>query len=456
MATNEELLKAIAEKVEALGQSVTDAKIEEKVRANFDKLAGDKEFARKMRFAQTDPALMGSKFSRSGLGKEDLEMGYQILVAAKSRGMSHGPSVDLANAVADLSPAQPADDDGKHTRAMDTAESGYGSQLIGAQYVGSLWEAARKAAVVFPLFNTFEMNAPTAYLPVEVDMPEMLLLSESTANNSSNFTSSKTGSNRVSVTASKFGIHQMWSGEMEEDAILPYIPFLRGQAQKSLAHYSDSLLLNGDTTNSSSNINAYGADPADTKHFLAFDGLIHAAQVDNTGNRASSAGAVCSWEAALNLRKLMLDRTYLHNWGQPEDPDDLFYVADPECALKMATGIDELVTVDKYGPQAVVLNGEIAKLGRHRLLQSIAIELSDTSGYNNTTGGSNLYGRLLAVNRRGGVVGWRRQMKIETERIPATDQNRIVYTMRMGFGRFYPAAAASGIEWVAMQYYCGI
>ena len=28
-------------------------------------------------------------------------------------------------------------------RAMDTAESGYGPQLIGAQYVGDLWEAAR-------------------------------------------------------------------------------------------------------------------------------------------------------------------------------------------------------------------------------------------------------------------------------------------------------------------------
>lgn len=453
---NEQLLKDINDRLAAIGEQVSEQRLAAMVKAEFDKTLADREFVRKMRFSGSDRALMGSKYSRAGLTVEDLEFMYHLLSAAKVSGRSRGPSTELMNAVRDLSPDMEwTDEEGKvHTRAMDTAESGYGSQLIGAGYIGQLWEAARKESVVFSQFGSYEMKAPTDYLPVEVDMPEMLLLSESTASNSSNITTSKTGSNRVSVTAKKFGIHQMWSGEMEEDSIVPYIPFLRRQAQLSLAHYNDSVILNGDDTNGVTNINCYGADPDDTKHYLAFDGLLHACIVDNTANLVSSAGSAMTWDEAIRLRKLMIDRTYLHNWGQPASPDDVVYIADPETALK-ACEWDEVVTVDKYGPAATVNTGEVARIGRHRLLASIAMALSTTSAYVHTTTG-NSYGRMLCVNRRGGVVGWKRQLKIETERIIATDQNRIVYTMRMGFGRFYPAAAASGIEWVACQYYCGV
>ena len=43
-------------------------------------------------------------------------------------------------------------------------------------------------------------------------------------------------------------------------------------------------------------------------------------------------------------------------------------------------------------------------------------------------------------------AGWRRRVRLESERLPATDQTRIVYSLRMGFARFSPTGAASGIE----------
>jgi len=39
---------------------------------------------------------------------------------------------------------------------------------------------------------------------------------------------------------------------------------------------------------------------------------------------------------------------------------------------------------------------------------------------------------------------------VETERLPATDQTRLVYSLRLGFGRFTPTGAASGIEAAAI------
>jgi len=295
------------------------------------------------------------------------------------------------------------------------------------------------------------MLHPTAYLPVEVDIPEMLFVTENAANNSSDYTTVKTGSQRVQVDAKKFIIHQMWSGEMEEDSIIPFVPFLRRQAALSVAHYADSLALNGDTTNAATgNINLDDADPADTKHYLAFDGIRHAALVDNTGNAVDVAGAI-TLNALNNLRALMIDTTRLVDWGHPTDSDDLVFASDPFTADKVAM-FDEYLTVDKYGPQATVFNGEAGRILGHRHISTIAISKTEADGKVSTTGGNNTKGQVVAFNRRGYKVGWRRRVMVESERLPGRDQTRIVYSLRLGLGRFTPTGAASGIESTAVAY----
>jgi HK97 family phage major capsid protein len=451
----ETILKDVNDKLAALGQSIAP----DALRSMIDKRVAEMVEAQnqKMRFIGTpSERLAGSKYARFHMGVGDVELLHQILSAGRAAGLSSGPSEMLTNALKACSPAlygEPDDafDGPPRARAMDTAESGYGSQLIGAQYVGELWDAAKAKSKITALLPTFEMTAPTAYLPVRGALPEVLLVSESTANNSSNFTTSKTGSNRVSVSAKKLALHQMWSGDLEEDSIIGFLPFLRAAAEDAVAYYLDSAFLNGDDTNEATgNINLVDANPADSKHYLAFDGLIHAALVDNTNNATSASGAAPSLSAALNLRKLMLDRTYYSDWGHPDKPEDLVYICDPETADALADQEGDLRTVDKYGSAAVVMTGEVAKIGRHPLLSSIAMALANSTGNVPNAGGT--VGRMLAFNRGGYNVGWRRRIKVETERIIATDQARIVYTMRVGFGRYTPTGAASGIESAALLY----
>jgi hypothetical protein len=290
------------------------------------------------------------------------------------------------------------------------------------------------------------MSAPTAYLPVEVDIPEMLLVGESTANNSSNYATVKTGSNRVQVDAKKFVFHQMWSGEMEEDAIIPFVPFLRRQLAIAVAHYTDSLVLNGDTTNAGTgNINSDDEDPADTKHFLAFDGLRHVGLVDNTANSLNAAGAITL--AMLNAaRGRMVDRTYLHDWGHPTSSDDLIYVADPATADAISA-LDPVLNARIYNGGRDLISGQVAAILGYPVISSIAVPLTEADGkVSFDTPANNTKGQLVTFNRRGFVAGWRRRIKLETERIPATDQTRLVASMRLGFGRFTPTGNASGIE----------
>jgi len=288
------------------------------------------------------------------------------------------------------------------------------------------------------------MTAPTAYIPVEADLPEMLFVAESTSAGASAYTTSKTGSNRVTVTAKKFVIHQNWSGEMEEDSIIPFIPYLRRQAELSLAHYSDSVVINGDDTNAGTgNINLDDADPADTKHYLAFEAMRHVGLVDNTGNSKDLAGAI-SLAALMDVKGRMLDATYLMDWGHPTDPNDLVYVVDPATGDKIVM-LDEVINQRNYRQEAL-LNGEVGRIIGHPVISSIAMSKTEADGKVSTTAGNNTKGQVLTFNRRGFKVGWRRRVRLESERIPGSDQTRMIYSLRLGFGRYSPTGADAGIE----------
>jgi len=498
MPTELDLLKQeLFARFDAIGNLVSPEAIRAIVADCLPSLSSDPAFVRKMRFGggDGDPKLLGTKYYRWGLSLGDVEWLFDLQESLRGQAVPNrsgrfyeGPSETLRStftalsaafylpadqvreidrrALDDLFPRLPlhmfpaADRDlaargawqetdayRRAVRAMDTAESGYGSQLVGAQYVGDLWQAARAQSMLFALLDTFEMTAPTAYLPVEVDIPELLFVSESTANDSSNYSTVKTGSQRVQVDAKKFILHQMWSGEMEEDSIIPFVPFLRRQQQLSLAYYSDSLVLNGDTTNAGTgNINLDDANPADTKHYLAFDGIRHVGMVDNTNNQKDMAGAV-TFAQLIKARQRMKDLGNMINvhWGKPTDPNDLVYCAEDATADAIAL-LDEVITWDKYQQTATVFTGETAKIGKNPLITCLACPQTEADGKVSTTAGNNTKGQVVLFNRRAFKVGWRRRVQTETFRQPYTDQTRIVTSMRLGLGRYSPTGAASGIE----------
>jgi hypothetical protein len=493
----EKLVKDINDRLTAMNENASPQKVEGLVKTYLDNLLKDETFVRKMRFGGggAEKKLVGSKYARWGLNIADIEWLYDLQTSLKGQkrvegdgsGVYDGPSEELKNtfetisegyylpqekvremdkrAIDDLFPRIPAawlhgkdrklQSEGKFElteayqraiRAMDTIETGYGLQLIGAQYVGDLWTAARSQTRIFNLIDSFEMTAPVAYLPVEVDFPELLYVGESATYNAANYATVKTGSNRVTVTAIKFVIHQMWSGEMEEDSIIAFVPFLRQQIALSLGYYSDSLVMNGDTdTGGTGNINLHDAAPAATKHYLAFDGIRHAAIVDNTANRKDLVGGGISLEALKDQQKRMIDETRKVDWGHPLDANDLVYTCDPATGDAISK-LGDVLTVDKMGPQATVLTGQQASVLGHPLIPTLAISKTEADGCVCNTAGNNVLGQVVTFNRRGFKVGWRRRVKMESERIPATDQSRLVYSLRMGFGRFSPTGAASGIE----------
>ena len=442
MSEVDKLLGELAAKVQNIPGDVNS-----RLEAVEKELKASPELARKIRF-NGDANTAGSKFA--GLTSADIQILHGI-----SKGLKNGPSEELENAYQHVSNHyinNTKTDVVPYRKAtQNEGAAGFGQELVGVQYMNELWDAARQDSRVFSLLDTFEMNQASAYLPVVADLPEPQFLGENTTENSFLSGTGRVGSNRVLVSAKKMLINQIWTYELEEDAIIPFLPFIRAQIAASLAFYSDAVVLNGDTTNAGTgNINLDDADPADTKYYLAFDGMRKVGLVDNTANKLDEGGSL-ELASIAALKGLMMDRTNLIDWGHPVRSSDLIYVCDPQTADKLVQ-LDQVVTVDKFGPQAGVLTGQIGNILGSPVISTMAMGLTEADGKISTTSANNTKGQLIAFNRNAFKVGLKRNITIELERMPGMQQSRLVASFRLGLGRYSPSGAASGIEGAAVLY----
>lgn len=331
-------------------------------------------------------------------------------------------------------------------RAMDTAESGNGQQLVGTQFESQLWAAARAGDPLLQLIREIPMRFPTDYIPVDGALPELRLLAESTADSASAYTASDTPSNRATLTAKKLGINQLWSGEIDEDSIIRYVDFLRAQLYRASVHGLASSLYNGDNTNAATgNINLDDADPADTKHYLAYDGIRHYYLVDATGQGKDMAGALNPIEIDRARGKLNgttddVDADFNNiNWGA--NAEDLVIVSDFDTYMA-ALDMDAVATVDKYGPSATVITGE---LGRYRGIRWFApayASKTEADGKASDTESNNTKGQIAVFNPNGWIRGGLRGLSLYFDRVQRVDQFLFELYMRKAFTRFGGNVAA--------------
>lgn len=348
----------------------------------------------------------------------------------------------VAEQVTDLTDKAP------RSRAMDAQETGYGLELIGAQYASELWAAARNNDGIASAIRSVPMSAPTMYIPIDGGLPEMHLVDESVEQNATAYTTSKTGSQRRTFTAKKFTIQEIWSGELNEGSIIDFVPFLRDKMNMSAAMHLGSAMYNGDTTNAATgNINSDDADPADTRHYLAFDGIRHYFIVDDTGNRTDHGGAAITTAAINTARGYLggannsvnsLDNIH---WGQ--NPGDLRLVANWGTYIKMLE-LDEVKTIDKLGNAATIVTGQLGALDGVPILVPAYATKTEADGKLSATPASNTLGQIGIFNTRGWLLGTYRPMTLYFDRIQRTDQFLFELYTRVAFNR-WGSDVASGI-----------
>ncbi|GAB4573139.1 MAG: hypothetical protein Kow0077_14600 [Anaerolineae bacterium] len=357
----------------------------------------------------------------------DMAHGYVMLRSARGfRGVSERYANALAHKVrrAGLS-ALKADELSYSTQA------GYGDEWVPDLWSAELWRQARLENVLLPLFRAVEMPSNPYELPVEGADPTVYYVPETTdeadltLGSGNPIPDSKIGSGRVTLTARKLALRVGFSAELAEDSLIPVLSMYREQAMRALAAAIDSVILNGDTeTGATGNINSDDAAPPANATYLAFDGLRKLPLVTNTANGVSAGGDPTL--ALLRQARFAMAHRYSVN------PRHLAWIVDGGTYAKLL-GLPEFLTMDKAGPQATALTGQIGFVDGTPVLVSAEMPLTMADGKVNATG--NTRGQAVCVYRPGWIVGYRRRIAASVDYLPYYDAYQMTATVRLALAR---------------------
>ena len=230
---------------------------------------------------------------------------------------------------------------------------------------------------------------------------------------------------RQTLTAYELVAEVPWSYDLDEDAVIAMMEELRRSLLGNAREVIDDVILNGDTT-TTNNVNADGAtisaSTAGKGHWLlGFDGLLHLPLVDNT-SQANNHNAAVSDDMFNEVR------AKLGKYGVR--PSEVVYITDVNTFIR-SLSIPSFRTLDKFGPQATLLTGQLGAVEGIPVIVSEQMALADADGKVTSAGNTADTGRLLAVNRSQWRVGFKRELTIETVRDAQKRQNIMVVSFRI-------------------------
>ena len=305
--------------------------------------------------------------------------------------------------------------------ALDSVTAGSGDELVPTGYSNKLWRDVRQETRVASLFSEIDMPTNPFDVPLQLGDVAWYPGTENTAT-----TESTPATGKQTLTAHELLAEVPWSLTLEEDAVVAMLPELRRTLVDSAANVLDDVLLNADTT-AANNINAdegsVGKTAANEAQWrIGFDGLIHLPLVDNT-SQAINVNAALSSATFLDLMSKL---------GKYAIGKEAVFVCDTSSYVK-ALGIDDVATVDKLGPKATLLNGQLGAIFGVPIVVAGQMKLADSDGKITDGGADNTKGRVLAVNTGQWRVGYRRRLLIETQRDIQKRQHTMVVSMRLAF-----------------------
>ena len=338
--------------------------------------------------------------------------------------------------------------------------SSYGDEWVGVQYSTRLWESIRAGTWV--VANIPQEEIPRGYesniIPLESTDPKWYKVAQGSTATSGRpdvtVTASKVATAQKSVTVGKMGCRVMFTGEMDEDSLIPWVPNAMRQIQVSGSEIMEHICIDGDTDLTINlNINDVGGTPAGTEAFTVTDGFRKLALVTNTAN-SRDGGAIAASDIPATL--MLMGRAGLGG----ADPTKVGLICDPWSMAKFAQ-LPEVYTKDVYS-RPTLENGIFTALPIFNyvlraswFMHYAGIDMgtitnpayqnkAQNNGYvDQDTEGDNTLGALLAVRWDQWVMKWKRRMTIESSRWPESDTTQIVAMARWGLG--YRDTEASAI-----------
>ena len=305
------------------------------------------------------------------------------------------------------------------SRALTATGSATGDELVPTLEASALWMDVNLQTQVAPLIPTIAMPSNPFDIPTQLGDTSWYPGTENTtATESTPATAKKT------LTAYELVSQVSFSFSIEEDSIIALLPEIRSGLVRNAAEVLDDVILNADTTAANS-INADGATiSASTANkaqwLIGYDGLRHACLIDNT-SQANNHNAAVSDDMFNEIR------SKLDKYGTR--PSECVWVMDVNTFIR-SQGISNFRTMDKLGPNATILTGQLGAISGIPVIASEQMRLADTDGKITSAGNSADTGSVLITNKTQWYQGFRRDMTVDVFRDTQKRSNIVTISFR--------------------------
>jgi hypothetical protein len=231
------------------------------------------------------------------------------------------------------------------------------------------------------------------------------------------FTTSK-----VQVPLKEHKLASTFTEILNEQSIIDVASFLDQDAMETMAESLESVIINGDTTTTSSNINTDTTPGTgiQTPDYIAWNGLRHNPLVDNTDyrNAKGSAVDVLDYERTMKLFPVAI-RTRRKN---------MLFIID-ESVESQTRRFPEYLTQDVAGQQATAFIGDLPAPFGIELYMSAFMGLTKADGTISDTTTNNTKGSILCPYAPYWQYGRQRQVRVDTVYDPWSGSTTVIVSV---------------------------
>jgi len=310
-------------------------------------------------------------------------------------------------------------------------QAGTGAEFIPDQFISDLYQEFQVPKRLRGLLNRVEAERNTLLIPRLNRGGRPYIKGEITVDSPlSQYTTSTASTGQKTINIKGLACSYVIDDAFAEDSAIAVLPILSQQIVQDIEDAFEDCMINGDTaathqdTIASWNIrNRWGASGlgGSADHRRAFVGMRAAANDQANLDVSGTASGVTASEILGGLSSL----------GEL-GAGNIVMVCSPEFMLKHLMGLTEVQTLDVFGPQASIVNGQIASVFGVPVVMSrfMSADLASTGLY---TGSGSQTGYLL-FNTSSWYLYERRGIVLEQQKDISAGAIRLVATYRAVMG----------------------
>lgn len=327
------------------------------------------------------------------------------------------------------------------------------TSLVGTDYLHEPFREIRQSSDVVALFSKqidIPAGASSWTVPILGDA-QVLKGSAVVTESYTSATAVDPSSNVVTFNPWKLQGVIWGAGEIEEDALFALMPALNESMRRGMKIALEHVILNGDTTTGTTNINAYNVtalgnlDPrlsCDGLRAMFYKGTDFGKSANTFTGGLAGGGSTISLDNFLTMRgaldvygsdpgrTISLLPNILETDAQKDSkarPDTYSALYDASTGKLVSVGGSRIVTVGG----SLATNASSSQVPTTLLLEGLPINLSSAGTY--TGSGSTKTGIMFREDNF--EIAWKRHYQLQVVRLPLSDQWAITATLRLDFKR---------------------